>query len=186
MKYKMLIVSSNDKFNTLLKSLFNEDYEITFAQSENLGCRLLNEREFNFLIINSLLPDGNGYNLAIDNAKKTPTIIFVSQMYYDNVYYKFANYGVITISKPTKADVVVQAVRMLETASGSIRKTSEKPLTVKLEESKKVNLAKMLLISKEGMSEDDAHKYIVRRAMDLRVAKVDIAIEIIKKYHKEA
>ncbi len=186
MKYKMLIASSNEKINMLLKSLFNEDYEITFAESENLASRLLNEREFNFLIINSLLPDGNGYNLALDNAKKCPIIIFVNHINYDNVYYKFANYGIITISKPTKADVVVQAVRMLETATGNIIKNKEKPLAVKLEESRKVNLAKMLLISNEGMSEDDAHRYIVRRAMDLRVAKVDIAIEIINRYHKEA
>ncbi len=186
MKYKMLIVSNNEKINILLKSLFNEDYEIVFADSENLASRLLNEREFNFLIINSLLRDGNGYNLAIDNAKKCPTIIFVNHIYYDNVYYKLSNYGVITISKPTKADVVVQAVRMLETASGNVLKNKEKPLAIKLEESRKINLAKMLLISNEGMSEDEAHRYIVRRAMDLRVAKVDIAIEIINRYHKEA
>ncbi len=186
MKYTMLIVCNNDKLNTLLTSLFSEDYEILISTSENFAKRILVERTIDFIIVSSPLPDSNGYGIVMDYATKIPTIIFVSHLHYDNVYYKLSEYGAITISKPTRSDVVVQAVRMLETAKGSMHeKKKDKPLKEKLEESRKINIAKMLLITNERMSEDDAHKYIVRKAMDLRASKVDIAIDIINKYHKE-
>lgn len=185
MKYKMLVISNNEKINTSLKSLFKEDYEIIIAESLNQGQRLIAQRQLDFLIINSPLPDGSGYNIAMDNGNRIPTIILVGQMNYEDVYYKLSNYGVITISKPARKDLVIQAVRMLETARGvSSKKPSNKSLAERLMESKRINLAKMLLMADEHITEDEAHKYIVNKAMNLRLSKLEIAEKIIKKYHK--
>ena len=45
-----------------------------------------------------------------------------------------------------------------------------------------VNHAKWVLISNLGMSESDAHKYIEKQAMDMRMPKKEVAANIIKTY----
>ena len=42
----------------------------------------------------------------------------------------------------------------------------------------------MLLIEHKHISEDEAHKYLEKRAMNLRKSKVKIASEIIEEYIK--
>lgn len=55
-------------------------------------------------------------------------------------------------------------------------------LKKQLDDSKLVNRAKMLLISRLGMSEMQAHKYIEKTAMDSCASKKDVAVRIIKTY----
>lgn len=45
-----------------------------------------------------------------------------------------------------------------------------------------VSRAKCLLISYCGMSEEDAHKYIERQAMDKRMSRLEIAQDIVRTY----
>jgi response regulator NasT len=58
-------------------------------------------------------------------------------------------------------------------------------LKSRLEEIKIINTAKLLLIEHKKMSEDEAHKYIEKKAMDFRVSKIKIANEIIDEYYKK-
>lgn len=55
-------------------------------------------------------------------------------------------------------------------------------LKKQLDDSKLVNRAKMLLISRLGMSEMQAHKYIEKTAMDSCISKKEVAVRIIKTY----
>ena len=50
-----------------------------------------------------------------------------------------------------------------------------------MQEIRLVNQAKLILITDKGMSEDEAHKYISKQAMDKCVSKGDIAKEILDK-----
>ena len=52
----------------------------------------------------------------------------------------------------------------------------------KLNELKLINRAKCLLIEKENLTEEEAHKKIERDAMRYRLSKVRIADEIINQY----
>ena len=47
---------------------------------------------------------------------------------------------------------------------------------------KLINRAKLTLIQYLKMSEDEAHRYIEKQAMDLRITKVEIAKNILKIY----
>ena len=51
-----------------------------------------------------------------------------------------------------------------------------------MEEIRVVNRAKWMLISKCGMTEEDAHRFIEKQAMDRCVPKKEIAETIISKY----
>ena len=57
--------------------------------------------------------------------------------------------------------------------------TSNKRLEDKIEELKLVDRAKCLLIMHEGMDEQEAHKYIEKKAMDLRISRREVAQKII-------
>lgn len=49
----------------------------------------------------------------------------------------------------------------------------------KLEEIKIISKAKILLVQKKNMTEDEAHKYIGKSAMDSGISRVKVALEII-------
>ena len=55
-------------------------------------------------------------------------------------------------------------------------------LEEKMMEIKIVNRAKWTLINSLNMSEDDAHRYIEKQAMDRCVSKREIAEEILRTY----
>ena len=51
----------------------------------------------------------------------------------------------------------------------------------KMAEIRLVNKAKWALIEKKGMSEDEAHKYIERLAMNERISKKAAAVKVLEK-----
>ena len=53
-----------------------------------------------------------------------------------------------------------------------------------VEEIRLMNRAKLILIKKRGMTEADAHRFIIKTAMDRCVKKRAVAEEIIR-YHEE-
>lgn len=55
-------------------------------------------------------------------------------------------------------------------------------LRAKLEEMRYVSRAKFLLISEQGMTEETAHRYIEKSAMDTRRTRKEVSLEVIAKY----
>ena len=66
--YCVLVVSSSEKMNEALKPLLSGGNikKVTFAGSVSSANRLLLENSYDFVIINSPLPDDFGTKLAID------------------------------------------------------------------------------------------------------------------------
>ena len=66
--YSVLFISAAEKFNTSVSELL-PDYRyhpVHFAASISAAKRALIEREFDFIIINSPLPDEDGIRFSID------------------------------------------------------------------------------------------------------------------------
>ena len=57
-----------------------------------------------------------------------------------------------------------------------------KKLTQKIDDIKIVDRAKCLLISHLNMTETNAHKYIEKKAMDVRISRREVAENILKTY----
>jgi AmiR/NasT family two-component response regulator len=55
-------------------------------------------------------------------------------------------------------------------------------LQLKIEEIRLVNRAKAILIQYLKMTEQEAHKYIEKQAMDLRITKREVATSILNTY----
>ena len=186
--YKVLIVSSSDKFvRPMLDMLPEKMFEpIETASDVAQARRKLLEREFDIVIINSPLRDEFGTKLALDICQKSSAgvLLFVKAEHYSDITSKVMQYGVLTISKPTSPSMIMQSVQMLCSTRERLRIMEKKNASVeeKIEEIRIVNRAKCLLIEQLKMTEPEAHRYIEKQAMDRCVTRRKIAEKIILTY----
>ena len=186
--YKVLIVSSSDKFvRPMLDMLPEKMFEpIETASDVAQARRKLLEREFDIVIINSPLRDEFGTKLALDICQKSSAgvLLFVKAEHYSDITSKVMQYGVLTISKPTSPSMIMQSVQMLCSTRERLRIMEKKNASVeeKIEEIRIVNRAKCLLIEQLKMTEPEAHRYIEKQAMDRCVTRRKIAENIISTY----
>lgn len=186
--YSVLLVSASDKFNSTTMTLLpvTDYWPVTTVKSIAEAKRRLLDQPYDIILINAPLPDDFGMRLAIDacNESGAGVLLFVKSEHYNDIYSKVVGYGVITLSKPTSIQMVSQSLRVLCATRERLRKMEERQATVeeKIEEIRLVNRAKWLLIECLNMSEAEAHRYIEKQAMDLRVSKREIAENIIETY----
>lgn len=187
--FSVLLVSSSKNFaNGIISALSLNNYEVTLSDTILKAKRILVEKDFDIIIVNSPVIDDFGMDFAIDEAIRDTSgvLMFVKPELESEVYYKTYQYGILTLTKPTSEGILLQTLRLLcvtRMKRESIREKT-KDMKERLEEIRIVNTAKMLLIEHKHISEDEAHKYIEKRAMNLRKSKVKIASEIIDDYIK--
>lgn len=186
--YSVLVVSASDNFNSVLNDLLPESKyrPVHTVTSISSAKRAVAERAFDFVIINSPLPDDNGSHFAVDacTSKGTVVLLLVRNEIYAQIYDRTAEYGVFTLSKPTAKATMTIALEWMASARERLRRFEKKTLSIeeKMEEIRLVNRAKWLLIDELKMSEPDAHRYIEKQAMDRCISKRKVAEEIIKTY----
>ena len=186
--YSVLLVSASEKFNESLSSLMpRETYDpILNIESVSAARRLVKERDFDIIIINAPLKDETGINFAIDITETTTSgvLLLVKTEFFDEISDKVQPYGVCTVSKPVTKPIMTQYLKILCSTRERLFKLEKKQHTFeeKIEEIKLVNRAKLLLMENMLMSEEDAHKFIEKNAMNHRKSRREIAEELIKKY----
>lgn len=186
--YSVLLVSSSEKFNTAIFPLLpSTDYwPVNTASSISEAQRKLVESVYDIVIINAPLPDDFGMQLAVGICESSGAgvLLLVKNELYNDIYAKVVIHGVLTLSKPTNMQMIAQNLRVLCATRERLRQMEEKQVTVerKIKEIRLVNRAKWLLIECLSMTEENAHRYIEKQAMDLRLSKREVAENIIKTY----
>lgn len=189
--YKILVISSNDRMAAALAKIIvstNLSNPVV-ASSIPQAKRLVVERTFDFMIISSPVGHDNPIEFAIDTHEECGTgiIILTRDSEYEETYDKTHEYGILTLSKPTPTELFIQALRMLTSSKNKLelsklKSPSNMTLKDKMEEIRITNEAKLLLMKYEKLSEGDAHKQILKTAMDYRLSKSEVAHQIIEKY----
>ena len=159
------------------------------VQSAAQARQQLAAAEFDVYIINSPLradaQDGEGADdLACELAERMggEVLVLVREDKLRETSLRLSELGVFTVSKPLNRDEFLSVIRMASASSSrfrTVRRENEK-LKQSLEDIKIINRAKLLLVSRLSMSEPEAHKYIEKQAMDLRLSRRDIADGILK------
>lgn len=186
--YSVLIVTASERFtDSIMPLLPMTDYwPVQTASNVAEARRWLADTEFDIVLINTPLPDDFGMHLAIDicTGSGAGVLLLVKNDHYNEIYSKVVRYGVITLSKPTNRQMVAQNLRILCATRERIRQMQAKQATVeeKIKEIRLVNRAKWLLIECLNMTEAEAHRYIEKQAMDLRISRREAAENIIKTY----
>lgn len=186
--YSILLVSSSTGFVDTMRSLLPENRYSPVCTAENVSAakRVLAERTFDFVIINSPLSDGSGLRLATDIAEQRNTIplLLVKGEEYPDMLERTIRNGVYILAKPLTRATTAVALAWMAASRERIRVTEKKELSFeeKMGEIRVVNRAKWLLISELNMSEPEAHRYIEKQAMDRCIPRKQIAEEIIRMY----
>ncbi len=184
----VMIVSSSDKGVLYISEMLNSALVciITAVRSGSEARRMLLERDFDLVIINAPLRDETGESLALHVASKefTQVILLVKREFFEVMSAVCENEGILTISKPVNKYIFMSALSLARSAYNKLRKVHHEndQLRKKIEDIRIVDRAKCILISLFNMSEKEAHRYIEKQAMDMRITKRAVAERIIKTY----
>lgn len=182
-QHSILIVSAKEKFKDDIKRSLNNYMTLELAASGALARRMSLERFYDLVIINIPLPDETGEELALDIAQScdASVLLAVPGENYIDVLEHVTDQGILAVSKPVSSEILDKAVRYLMAIEDRIRKLQRKneKLEEKLEETRLVSKAKLLLIEKKHMNEEEAHRFIGRNAMNLGLSRKRIAQKVI-------
>ena len=184
--YSTLIVSASANFNTALYGLLPESKcsPAHTCSSISAAKRVFAEQEFDFVLINSPLPDDTGVRFAIDvcKSKNCVALLLVRSELHDEIYEKVFPWGVFTLAKPTSRTALIRALDWMVSTRERLRNLEKKALSIeeKMEEIRLVNHAKWLLISQRQMNESAAHRYIEKQAMNRCLTQREVSLEIIQ------
>ena len=186
-QYSVLVVSASDKvFSSVLDLMPPAEYNpVLRAKNSGEARRMLLEMSADIIIINTPLPDDFGVQLALDLSDSPSGILMlVKSDLYEQVAYKVEDSGIFTLPKPNSSQMIYNAVKLLSVYAARLKKMEQKNRTMqeKMTDIRTINRAKWLLIENLNMSENDAHRYIEKQAMDTRSTRREVAEGIIRTY----
>ena len=180
----VLIVSKSQKMVDFIKAVMPQDrfFPIHVLSSAAEARRILLNTPIDIVVIHTPLSDEFGTKLAQDVSKECATAVIVKPELLERAAYKLEPYGVVTLPSTLYKSVLSQTVMLLSSSVVKMNKLKEssEQLKGKLREIKAVTKAKALLISERDMTEEQAHRYIEKAAMDSGRKKMDIAKAIIR------
>lgn len=179
----ILVVSASEQFNAHVKGAKVSYITFDVVKSVALARRRLLEREYDLVVINAPLSDEVGEEFALDAAERGSSCVLVAVP--RDVYEEMADYvidrGILVIPKPVDAAVVDRALRFLAAMRVKMRGFEKKANAAleKAEEVRIVSKAKLVLMETKHMTEEEAHKYIGRQAMNNGVSRRRVAEAIL-------
>ena len=183
-----MIVSSTEKTTDFIKEMLNAARINQIAALDTVAeaRRLLLKQDFDLVIVNSPLPDESGESFSRQTARRdnSQVILVVKDERFEEVSRACETDGVLTIAKPLNKAVFLSALLLARSAHARLKRLLDENsrLKQKLEDIGIINRAKYILISYMKMSEQEAHRFIEKQAMDMRAAKRVIAEGILKTY----
>lgn len=187
-RYSVLLVSSSEKFNHNTTSLLSSGIyiDLTISLDIEQAKRLIVERKFDIIVVNSPVGNDKGFNfiLSLCDKEEYGILNIVNTTDYDEAYFRLHDYGVYVLSKPIDINLYIQTLRIICLTRDKINEIKTNTLSIKnkLDEIKLVGEAKILIVKNLNVSENEAHKLIEQNAMNLRITKKQSAEMFIKKY----
>ncbi len=183
--YSVLLVSASESFNRSFFPLLPVSRYYPVTQVSDLRTARENTPS-DLVIVNAPLPVGDSlsYCSSVADSSDSAVLLLVPQGQLDRTEDRMLPAGVMTLGKPLSSIMLSQALRGLCAMHERLRSRQQTLHTVEnaVEEIKLINRAKWLLISCLNMTEDEAHRYIGKLAMQQQRPKRDIAEGIIRTY----
>ena len=176
-QHSILIVTDAEAFADLVfRSLPSGTYVHTEVRKSIAAARRsVLERYYDIVIINAPLPDEPGILFALDVTEKSSSSVLVvtPRDNYEEVLEQLSDYGILVLPKPFPRGRMGQSIRFLAAFQKKVFRLERKiqESEAKMEEQRIVTKAKFLLVEKEHMTEDEAHRLIGKRAMDAGISR---------------
>ena len=187
-RYATLLVSASQSFVKTLQALLPTSvYDPISVRCDAASARRsLLENRFDIVIVNTPLPDEFGTALALDACADSGAgvLLLVRAELFPQVNEQASPGGVLTLPKPLSQTLVSQSLTLLRGTRERLRRMEQKTATLeeKMQEIRLVNHAKWVLIEQLKMTEEQAHKYIEKQAMDRCITRRAVAENILSTY----
>lgn len=184
----VLIISGTEKSRESLAELCRSHSFTTIYTAFNAleAHRIIGQYEVELVVINSPLADEFGDGLAIAISEKTcaGVVLLAKSELTEAVTAKVEEYGVFVLPKPISHPLFLQSIKLLSASCRRLQtlRSQTAQLETKIEEIRLVDRAKCALIQYLGMTEPQAHRYIEKQAMDMRLPRRKIAESILNTY----
>ena len=186
--YSVLSVAAAEKFHTSLRELLpaGRYSPVRCANDASEARRCILESRYDIIVISAPLRDEFGSDLACHIAETTAAgvVLLVKAEHVAEINAKVEPSGVFVLEKPVSRSMFQYIMRMMSAMERrmAILKRENVRLQNKIEETRMVNRAKLVLMECLKMSEENAHYYIEHQAMNMRCTKMEIAQSIIRTY----
>ena len=137
--------------------------------------RRMLESDFELIVVNAPLPDEFGHELCSSAVEKTDAgVVLLAK----------AAAAELLLSKPFSNTLFLQSIHLAAASNHRLQllRQENARMQEKIAQVRLVSHAKCCLVEREQMSEDAAHRYIEKRAMDTRRSRAEIAQEILDSY----
>jgi len=184
----VLIVTNSEKSAAFFSdSLTNASInKISVLASAGETRRTLLEKKFDIVIIDAPLADESGESLARNIAAKglSQVILAVNNEHFNAMCAVCQEDGVLTISKPVDKNFFWSVLSLARSVNVKLKRIQDENIKLKqkIADIRIIDRAKCILISYLSLTEQEAHRFIEKQAMDLRSTKRVIAEEILKTY----
>lgn len=187
MRDRILLAGGSEKGCGLLQSLMPPGPlgQTRLALGGAEARRAFAEGEWDAVVLNAPLGDESGIELAIEMAHHSASavLMLVRADAADAVAARLRDDGVLVIPKPVMKPLFDQALGFALATRGRLKsmRAEQQRLEKKLSELREISRAKCLLIERKGMTEDQAHRYLEKMAMDTRQTRMAVAGEVIRR-----
>ena len=181
-----LIVSRTKKSIAFFTEMLNAASmkPLAVSKSADEARRLLGERDIDLVIVESPLQDETGEDLAryVASTDVAQVIFVVSGEHVDAVSAVCEDDGVLVLSRPLNKAMFWSALKLAGAAQGRLKRIQSEndKLKRQMEDIRIIHRAKCELIFRHKINEQQAHRLIEKRAMDMRTTRRIVAEGILK------
>ena len=160
--------------------------ELTALRSGKAGRNAAAGGQYSLVVLNTPLTDEFGVDTARLLAENTTAgvLLLVKAEQAAGVSAEMESVGVAVLAKPFSREMFLSAARLGLATQTRLKRLLEenRELEVRMQETKLVGRAKCVLIQHLNMTEPQAHRYIEKQAMDMRVSRTEVARGILSAY----
>ncbi|MBO4927717.1 MAG: ANTAR domain-containing protein [Clostridiales bacterium] len=188
---KVLILNEGGKASRVVEDFIRKSlkhpHEIVWSDLKEKGRGLARKGDFGLLVVDADITSSEAYSACkIAIAHPTACILFLATETEmttpeeKKAQTALLDLGAAILIKPLKQSAFAAAINSADMAH--IRLCA---LKKKLDDEKVVTRAKLLLMQSLGLSEEEAHKFIEKKAMNTGRTKFDVAFEIVQTYEEK-
>lgn len=182
----LIVASTPTRQHALTDVLYHEKINCVVCSTAAEARRASLCRPFDLFVIYSGLIDEHGNELAVSiaDANDCGGVFIEDSVRAERIDDNLNACGIITLSRPVTKAALLDAVRLISVSNARVRalKAKNDELSAKLEDMKYITRAKIVLMRSLGYTEEQAHKYIEKKAMEMRESRRKVAMDILKTY----
>lgn len=153
----------------------------TPTDSISIAASLAAERDYDCIVLYSDYSEKTADFVDFVASTNFSAFVWLTKNVSEDVRRCLQEKGVFILEPPIRSDMLTAIIAASAAGAGRIRREKER-MASRLSEMRMVSQAKLVLMSALNMSENEAHHYIEREAMNRRISKTEVSESILRTY----